>query len=149
MTVNDTAEQLDCIYSSAGRNIFVRLSVGRTDLLFTRVSNGKHGVTQKSILERVLHQTRWKRAAAVSVYFTKKIYKNPHRAEVFYHLKMKHLRIFFFLETVYAMIIIFLKQQIIIIRMISERSCDTEDWSNDAENSALHHRNKLHLKIFK
>uniref|UniRef100_A0A672Q6P3 Large ribosomal subunit protein uL11 C-terminal domain-containing protein n=1 Tax=Sinocyclocheilus grahami TaxID=75366 RepID=A0A672Q6P3_SINGR len=31
------------------------------------------------------------------------------------------------------------------IRMISERSCDTEDWSNDAENSALHHRNKLHL----
>ena len=30
--------------------------------------------------------------------------------------------------------------------MISEGSCDTEDWSNDAENSALHHRNKLHLK---
>ncbi len=26
--------------------------------------------------------------------------------------------------------------------MISEGSCDTEDWSNDAENSALHHRNK-------
>ncbi len=24
--------------------------------------------------------------------------------------------------------------------MISEGSCDTEDWSNDAENSALHHR---------
>ncbi len=23
------------------------------------------------------------------------------------------------------------------------RSCDTEDWSNDAGNSALHHRNKL------
>ncbi len=23
------------------------------------------------------------------------------------------------------------------IRMISEESCDTEDWSNDAENSAL------------
>ncbi len=23
------------------------------------------------------------------------------------------------------------------------RSCDTEDWSNDAENTALHHRNKL------
>ncbi len=33
------------------------------------------------------------------------------------------------------------------IRMISEGSCDTEDWSNDAENSALHHRNKLHFKI--
>jgi len=31
--------------------------------------------------------------------------------------------------------------------MISDRSHDTEDWSNDAENSALHHRNKLH-KIF-
>ncbi len=27
------------------------------------------------------------------------------------------------------------------IRMISEGSCDTEDWSNDAENSALHHGN--------
>ncbi len=31
------------------------------------------------------------------------------------------------------------------IRMISEGSHDTEDWSNDAENSALHHRNKLHF----
>ncbi len=30
--------------------------------------------------------------------------------------------------------------------MISEGSCDTEDWSNDAEYSALHHRNKLHKK---
>ncbi len=30
--------------------------------------------------------------------------------------------------------------------MISEGSCDTEDWSNDAENAALRHRNKLHLK---
>ncbi len=29
--------------------------------------------------------------------------------------------------------------------MISEASCDTEDWSNDAENSALHHRNELHF----
>ncbi len=28
-------------------------------------------------------------------------------------------------------------------RMISEGSCDTEDWSNDAENSAFRHRNKL------
>ncbi len=34
------------------------------------------------------------------------------------------------------------------IRMISKGSCDTEDWSNDAENSALHHRNKLHFKIY-
>ncbi len=32
--------------------------------------------------------------------------------------------------------------------MISEGSCDTEDWSNDAENSGLHHRNKLHFKIW-
>ncbi len=31
----------------------------------------------------------------------------------------------------------FLNQQ---IRMISEGLCDTEDWSNDAENSALHHK---------
>ncbi len=31
--------------------------------------------------------------------------------------------------------------------MISEGSCDTEDWSNDAKNSASHHRNKLHFKI--
>jgi len=30
--------------------------------------------------------------------------------------------------------------------MISEGSCDSEDWSNDAENSALHHRNKLLFK---
>ncbi len=28
------------------------------------------------------------------------------------------------------------------IRVISEGSCDTEDWSNVAENSALDHRNK-------
>ncbi len=28
------------------------------------------------------------------------------------------------------------------------RSCDTEDWSNDAENTAAHHRNKLHFKIY-
>ncbi len=32
--------------------------------------------------------------------------------------------------------------------MISEGSCDTEDWRNDAENSALHHRNKLLFKIY-
>ncbi len=34
------------------------------------------------------------------------------------------------------------------IRMIYEESCDTEDGGNDAENSALHHRNKLHFKIY-
>ncbi len=32
--------------------------------------------------------------------------------------------------------------------MISEGSCDTEDWTNDAENSALHHRNKLQVKMY-
>ncbi len=32
--------------------------------------------------------------------------------------------------------------------MISEGSCDTEDWSNDAENTAAHHRNKLHFTIY-
>ncbi len=31
--------------------------------------------------------------------------------------------------------------------MISEGSCDTEDWSNDAEISALHHRIKLYINI--
>jgi len=30
--------------------------------------------------------------------------------------------------------------------MISEGSCDAEDWSNDAENSVLH-RNRLHFKL--
>ncbi len=34
------------------------------------------------------------------------------------------------------------------IKMISEGSCDTEDWSNDAENSALHHRNKFYFKVY-
>ncbi len=39
---------------------------------------------------------------------------------------------------------------IIIIKAFSAGSCDTKDWSSDAENSALHHRNKLHFKnIFK
>ncbi len=32
--------------------------------------------------------------------------------------------------------------------MISEGSRDTEDWSNDAENSALHHMNKLHFNTY-
>ncbi len=32
--------------------------------------------------------------------------------------------------------------------MISEGRWDTEDWSNDAENAALHQINKLHLKIY-
>ncbi len=31
------------------------------------------------------------------------------------------------------------------IRMLSEGSCNTEDWSNDAENPAL---NKLHFTIY-
>ncbi len=32
--------------------------------------------------------------------------------------------------------------------MISEGSCDTEDWSNDAENTALLHRNELDFKVY-
>jgi len=32
--------------------------------------------------------------------------------------------------------------------MISEGSCDTEVWSDDAENSALHYRNKLCFKVY-
>jgi len=43
------------------------------------------------------------------------------------------------------MLFLIIKHELIIeqhIRMISEGSCDTEDWSNDAENSALLHRNK-------
>ncbi len=31
------------------------------------------------------------------------------------------------------------------IRMFSEGSCDTEDWTND--NQLCHHRNKLHLYV--
>ncbi len=31
--------------------------------------------------------------------------------------------------------------------MISEGSCDAEDWSNDVENSALHHINNYILNI--
>ncbi len=33
--------------------------------------------------------------------------------------------------------------QISILIMISEGLCDTEDWSNDAENSALHYKTWL------
>ncbi len=32
--------------------------------------------------------------------------------------------------------------------MTSEGSCDTEDWSNDAKNSALLYRNTLYFKIY-
>ncbi len=28
------------------------------------------------------------------------------------------------------------------------RSCDTEDWSNDAENTAAHHRNKWPFTVY-
>ncbi len=33
------------------------------------------------------------------------------------------------------------------ISMISEGARDTEDWSNDAENTAAHHRNTFHFEI--
>ncbi len=32
--------------------------------------------------------------------------------------------------------------------MISEESCDDEDWSNDAGNTASHHRNNLHFNRY-
>jgi len=32
--------------------------------------------------------------------------------------------------------------------MISEGSCDTKDWNNDAEISTLYHRNTFHYKIY-
>ncbi len=41
----------------------------------------------------------------------------------------------------------FLEQQIS-IRTIPEESCDTEDCSNGAENSALITKNKLHKQIY-
>jgi len=33
------------------------------------------------------------------------------------------------------------------IRLISEGSCDTEDWRNHAENSALRHRDTIEYNI--
>ncbi len=30
--------------------------------------------------------------------------------------------------------------------MISEWSCDTEDWSNDAENPAIHIEKQIHIE---
>ncbi len=32
--------------------------------------------------------------------------------------------------------------------MISEESSDIKEWSTDAENSALHHRNKVYFKVY-
>ncbi len=46
----------------------------------------------------------------------------------------------------FSLLIILINVPFQYIRMISEGSCDTEDWRNDAENSALHQSNKLHLK---
>ncbi len=34
------------------------------------------------------------------------------------------------------------------VRMISDESCDNEDWNNDVQNSALHHRNTLYFKVY-
>ncbi len=39
----------------------------------------------------------------------------------------------------------FLEQQISILEWFW-RSCDSEDWRNDAENSAVHHRHEVHFK---
>jgi len=43
---------------------------------------------------------------------------------------------------------VYTSRHFFIFRMISEGSCDTEDWSDDAANSALHHMNALHFKMF-
>ncbi len=32
--------------------------------------------------------------------------------------------------------------------MISEDLSDIKEWSTDAENSALHHRNKVYFKVY-
>ncbi len=40
------------------------------------------------------------------------------------------------------------KKQKLFVEFIIIRLCDTEDWSDDAEKSDLHHRNKLHFKIY-
>ncbi len=32
--------------------------------------------------------------------------------------------------------------------MISDESCDNEDWNNDVQNSALRHRNTLYFKVY-
>ncbi len=34
------------------------------------------------------------------------------------------------------------------IKLISEGSRDTEDWSNDAENSAIPSQQKMHFKTY-
>ncbi len=33
-------------------------------------------------------------------------------------------------------------------KLFLKRLCDTEDWSDDAEKSDLHHRNKMYFKIY-
>jgi len=35
-----------------------------------------------------------------------------------------------------------------LLEKISILTCDGEDWSNDAGNTALHHRNKLYFKVY-
>ncbi len=39
-------------------------------------------------------------------------------------------------------------QQISILEWFLKDDEKAEDWSNDAENWALHHKNKLHFKIY-
>uniref|UniRef100_A0A673I5X1 Dual serine/threonine and tyrosine protein kinase n=1 Tax=Sinocyclocheilus rhinocerous TaxID=307959 RepID=A0A673I5X1_9TELE len=38
--------------------------------------------------------------------------------------------------------------QVTLLHSSSRESCDTEDWSNDAENTAAHHRNKLQFNTY-
>ncbi len=55
---------------------------------------------------------------------------------------------FLFIRECLTLIIIIINVSRAANHHISEGSCDTKDWSNDAENSALHHRNKLHFQIY-
>ncbi len=61
----------------------------------------------------------------------------PEKMYHLFHKKYEAVQLF-------STLLIIINQQ---IRMISEGLCDSEDWSNDADNSALHHRNNLHLMI--
>ncbi len=63
-----------------------------------------------------------------------------------FHKHMKQSKLFLTLIIIIIITVSWAANQH--IRIISEGSWNTEDWSNDAENSALHHMNKLHFTIY-
>ncbi len=65
-----------------------------------------------------------------------------------FHNRLKVLKRFPKQKSIKTLIIIHVCWSNQHIRMISEGSCDTEDWNNDVENSAAHHRNYWHFKIY-